>query len=291
MYKYKKTIIINNRKRRIFSKEKSNTEYILYKNDYITLNAYNKKTGGNLTKNNLLNPFNTAKRFLKGEKDEFEIPNAYIQECSIYDDKMNKIGIGTYNKINSKIIFDYLISKSLINSNTDKTHWIITEYNENNENNMKVKGFTENGWKLIEYGKRKHLENIYNFYTKVYNNNNIKQNNLPKDAISSFNNIYLGINTDTDTDNILCFDNFFSLDNIKEYDKLITQNYYIYYILENLTNLTVPDNYIIGPLYNNIYTIGEYYKIHKNTRFMCIKIIPTNKDPKLFTVSFKYISS
>ena len=43
MYKYKRTIIINNRKRRIFSKEKSNNEYILYKNNYITLNAYNKK--------------------------------------------------------------------------------------------------------------------------------------------------------------------------------------------------------------------------------------------------------
>ena len=43
MYKYKKTIIINNRRRRIFSKEKSNNEYILYKNEYITLNSYKKK--------------------------------------------------------------------------------------------------------------------------------------------------------------------------------------------------------------------------------------------------------
>jgi len=157
---------------------------------------------------------------------------------------MNKIGICTYNKINSRIIFDYLISKSLINSNTDKTHWIITKYNENN---MKVKGFTENVWELelTEYEKRTHLKNIYNFYTKFYNNN-IKQNNLPKDAISSFNNIYLS----KDTDKILCFYNFLSSHNIKEYDKLIMQYYYIYYILENLTNLIVPDKYIINPLYD-----------------------------------------
>ena len=92
MYKYKKTIIINNRKRRIFSKKKSNTEYILYKNDYITLNAYNKKTGGSMS--NLI-----ARKILSNEKNEFEIPknefeipidnkNQYNENINLFKTKM-----------------------------------------------------------------------------------------------------------------------------------------------------------------------------------------------------------
>jgi hypothetical protein len=69
MYKYKKTIILNNRRRRIFSKEKSNAEYILYKNDYITLNAYNKKTGGTYS---FMKPIDTFRKLFKGKNDTSE---------------------------------------------------------------------------------------------------------------------------------------------------------------------------------------------------------------------------
>lgn len=95
--------------------EKSNTEYILYKNDYITLNAYNKKTGGSMS--NLI-----ARKILSNEKNEFEIP---------IDNK------NQYNENISKKISTYLKQKWLIPNSNNKL-WIITD----NTNNIKVKGYT-----------------------------------------------------------------------------------------------------------------------------------------------------
>ena len=176
MYKYKKTIIINNRRRRIFSKEKSNAEYILYKNDYITLNAYNKKTGGSLTSNNYKNPFNTIKRLLiTGEKDEFDIP------INIIDNFVMNYNFNNYYDSNyNEIIFNYLVNKSLIPSNTDKKYWVVLSYSSNSSK-MKVHGYTEQEFKatVSEY-----IKNEFDIPINIITHNNTD------DIICEYNHKY-----------------------------------------------------------------------------------------------------
>ena len=164
MYKYKKTIIINNRRRRIFSKEKSNTEYILYKNEYITLNAYNKKNGGTMIKY-ITNSNATINRYLS---DSYSIKEFHIKQNDIVDyinhNKLPVVTIDTYKFDLSDIISNYLKDKSKINTGNQKK-WIITEINDNI---LKVNGYTSiNEWimenpqqNLIKYGNTIHEQFI-----------------------------------------------------------------------------------------------------------------------------------
>ena len=168
MYKYKKTIIINNRRRRIFSKEKSNAEYILYKNEYITLNAYNKKTGGGLLSNFVPKIFN--------KKTEFEILKNHVMltklnyELYIYNHdsillskylNSNNGVLYKYYKNNSTIISKYLKENSKIDRNTDKKYWIIIK---ETYSTIIVHGYTMDEW-IILYSKY-----IHNYYFTRYCN-------------------------------------------------------------------------------------------------------------------------
>ena len=220
MYKYKKTIIINNRNRRIFSKEKSNNEYILYKNNYITLNAYNKKTsGGSLTsfKSSILNPINTTKRFLNGEKTEFRFSGKvpFYENEPVFDRKKY---INNYDKTMSNHISNYLKKKSLI-KDSNNLNWIITASLITNEANIEsfttVTGYNNEDLKifikdlnsintLIQYGKENYLKKI----------NEIKTWKIIVDNIPNRLYYYYLANDD----------------GITSYEDL-KNNYYIYYII------------------------------------------------------------
>ena len=134
MYKYKKTIVINNRRRRIFSKEKSNAEYILYKNDYITLNAYNKRTGGSNTD------------YEEEEEDE-ELQMLIDVSKSLHNNKFNKICSKLHDESNCSIRSDKYIN--YIDNYTNVPSTIRNKYgnyaynrmlyfDETNLNNIKI---------------------------------------------------------------------------------------------------------------------------------------------------------
>ena len=283
MYKYKKTIIINNRRRRIFSKEKSNTEYILYKNEYITLNAYNKKTDGGGGLGNYL------QRKIKGEKDEFQIPyndemwNSSISKVNqnlklnlplnnfIKLDKYFMENINDYHENISKIISTYLKSKRHIPDSNDKL-WIITKYTGNTGKPIEVKGYTQIEWDaylnernteewLIKYGQENNI--TYKTYYETYYNDILKKNNKP-----------------------LYYYKLVNADGLKVYNKLNTENYYIYIIIQFYDT--------------NVYNESENYLLYKGI-FKCDKIYIENigdggqrgneNVTTRYTIIFRYISS
>ena len=291
MYKYKKTIIINNRRRRIFSKEKSNAEYILYKNDYITLNAYNKKTGGSLTSNNYKNPFNTIKRLLiTGEKDEFDIPINIITPNNT-DDII-------YNHKYSEQISNYLKSNSYITEDTKKIIWVIIKYFNNNDK-MKVQGYTKEEYNeeviknhLIIYGRYMTMQkfllycNIYHNtdsnYTKYMINNfltnyiNITNHSIPTITMDDLKNskyIYFNENSISNDRNI--------------YKNLVKEGYSIYYIIHDITlDSNSKTHQEISTKYNK-YIEGGYYELFTNIYFKCKKINKINSNK--YDISFIYI--
>ena len=267
MYKYKKTIIINNRRRRIFSKEKSNTEYILYKKEYITLNAYNKKTGG---VGGFMSYFTKKKtpeknEFEIPEKNEFEIPNKIIHRCSIIDEDGIKFGLNRYDRINSIIISDHLKSDKI---------WLITEYDIKNPN-MTVKGYNDQYQLLNEInsedGIKKYGETNQEIFNKIikmfkfviFNETSINVSELDKNKFLKFNKT---IHLNADGRNI--------------YDTLVdVHKYYIYYYTTNYNEF--------GKNINE----GEYIK-YNNCTLKCIKI-NVEGQPGNFTydILFKYIST
>ena len=273
MYKYKKTIIINNRRRRIFSKEKSNTEYILYKNEYITLNAYNKKTGGSLLSNIGLR--------MVGEKNEFEIPKKIIHTCSIFDKdkdevanylKSDIIGISKYDIETSTIISDYLKLKLKIANDTDKQYWMITEYMKDN-NNMKVHGYTRKEWFiqsqinfLMEYSEVKHNYYFLRYCTKEKIKLTI--DNI-KEYYSHFTNYYSLIYNKK-----IFFINDAYLGDEDLYKEIENQNYTLFYILEH-----------DKPSLNS-YKHNYYYEL--NGYFFQCYIMP-NKLYNNYDITFRYI--
>ena len=286
MYKYKKTIIINNRRRRIFSKEKSNTEYILYKNEYITLNAYNKKTGGSL----LSNLFITA----RGEKNEFEIPRGKINGLNSFDEKGNVnpppdiynennskiiseylksdiILLYKYNKANSKIISEYLKSTNNIASNTAKKYWIITDYNKENYI-IKVRGYTTNEW-VLQYSKDK--LNFY-FLRYCYNKNIILDDKNLKYTVFYFLQTYK-----ISDENIFIYfiDNHFSDTSFSDETKAVYKK-----LEKQYSSSCFKIYYILTDVSFNEYNIHQYYELVAGYMFQCIKIF--NND-----IIFKYKSS
>ena len=291
MYKYKKTIIINNRRRRIFSKEKSNTEYILYKKEYITLNAYNKKTGGGLLRF-IKHPMKMTKRMFSVENNEFVIPSKIIHPCSIINKDGIGFGLNTYDEINSIIISDYLKSNADIDTNTDKK-WVITKYDKNNPN-MNVKVYDKDGFEktpetpekaetdnLISYGNMMFLQNYTNYCSKL----RISPNAV---VYSKFISEY--IHPEIYSKNILYFNsNDLNEDIIDKYKKLVKTGYHIYYILENLHSLIVCTNYIINNDYAE-YKEGEYYKLFEDKYIFIFKCQKITKINSKYDISFKYIS-
>ena len=253
MYKYKKTIIINNRRRRIFSKEKSNAEYILYKNDYVTLNAYNKKTGGSLTSNNYKNPFNTIKRLLiTGEKDEFDIPINIIDNF-----------VTNYNEI----IFKYLVNKSLISSNTDKKYWVVLSYSSNSSK-MKVHGYTEQEFKatVSEY-----IKNEFDIPINIITPNNTDEiiceyNHKYSDQISDYLKSKYYITKDTKKI-IWVIINYFN-DN----DKMKVQGY----TKEEYNEEVIKNHLIIYGRYMTMQNFKLYCNIYHDTDSNCTKNMINN---------------
>ena len=246
--------------------------------EYITLNAYNKKTsGGGLV--------NLALRKLTGEKDEFEI-------------KLDNI-INNYNQDISNKIAIYLKKQRLIHDSNNKI-WIITEFNKTNKNSIKVKGYTTIDEFLIKYGTDNYKK-TFNLYIKNHPNEMISFNdenvNKPdSELISHFNMTYLDTNINNN-DKILLFNNIsLFCQNSEIYNNfvlLIKQQYNIYCILENLNSLIVPNEYKIeSNIYFKDYTINEYYKLCNDTIFKCTKYYQLentiNNKPGLYTIIFKF---
>jgi hypothetical protein len=282
MYKYKKTVIINNRRRRIFSKEKSNTEYILYKKEYITLNAYNKKTGGGLINN-----------FLKkviGEKNEFEIPRKNIDGLNGFDEKGNLKPPDIYNENNSKIISEYfksdiillykyneynsnLISKYLksnllIANDTDKKYWIITDYDKN-KHIIKVRGYTTYEW-ILQYSKDK-----LNFYFSRY----CYKNHIILDNTNLKNTVFIFLKTYKITDeNIFIYfiDNDFSNISFSDETKAVYKK-----LEKQYSSSCFKIYYILTDALYDTYNIHQYYELFTGYMFQCINIL--NND-----IIFKY---
>lgn len=285
MYKYKKTIIINNRRRRIFSKEKSNTEYILYKNEYITLNAYNKKTGGGLLSN--------IKLGMLGEKNEFEIPRVKINGLNSFDEKGNVnppdiynennskiiseyfksdiILLYKYNKDNSKLISEYLKSTNNIASNTAKKYWIITDYNKQNAI-IKVRGYTTNEW-VLQYSKDK-----LNFYFSryCYNNNIILNDTNLRNTVFYFLQTYK-----ISAKNIFIYfiDNHFSDTSFSDETKAVYKK-----LEKQYSSSCFKIYYILTDVFFNNYNIHQYYELVAGYMFQCIKILKND-------IIFKYKTS
>jgi hypothetical protein len=288
MYKYKKTIIINNRRRRIFSKEKSNTEYILYKKEYITLNAYNKKTGGGL-RDLVTSIFNKT----KSETNEFEILKnddmlkKLNYEIYMYDDNSKIISwylnsnngvLYKYYKNNSTLISEYLKSKQKIASNTDKKYWIITK---ETDINITVHGYTMDEW-IIQYSKYK---NNY-YFTRYCKINNITLNNSNIEGMYwTFIHIYQrspSIFSDPKHTNLYFLDDIGSCSNEtkKVYIKLqnqLSKNSKTFYIMTDLDESQ-----------KDLYEINNYYELFKGCFFKCIsKPLLSDK----YDISFIYLNS
>ena len=299
MYKYKKTVIINNRRRRIFSKEKSNTEYILYKKEYITLNAYNKKTGGGL--GNLLN------RKLYGEQNEFEIPYRSMN-INFNDKRKYNDNIDNYDKNISDDISNYLKITRLIPPSNNKI-WIIVNFQYNFP--IKVKGYTEDEWnnyvkkrnsetELKDYGEKMHKQ-MFKLYTIDYNKNLhdvhcdsnghktytkkiINNDNVADFLIKFKTDYYTYISNNFNNEKFLYYYYLANNDGLNVYDVLKKNGYYIYYILKNVEK---DDYYIVDTNYN-LY----------NTLFKCKKISEHNasygsqQDTKVvYDISFEYIGN
>jgi hypothetical protein len=295
MYKYKKTIIINNRNRRIFSKEKSNNEYILYKNNYITLNAYNKKTSGGSLTSAAYNPKNTFYRLVQGEKTEFKIPNSIKINNHDYDD--NDVHrykfINVYNEDISNAISNYLKKQSLI-KDSNNLKWIITAFaTESGNRNTTVTGYTD--------------EKLNTFIQDLNSSDTLIQygtdNNLKKmEVMEEFNN-----NTNNKAKiytekNKLYYYYLANEEGINNY-KLLKQQYYIYYIITIRLFVSVRQPTFNSITYkddNNVdktYTINEGYNLfNNNCWFICDNIIEGNKffqhseseDKRTYHVIFSY---
>ena len=286
MYKYKKTIIINNRRRRIFSKEKSNTEYILYKKEYITLNAYNKKTGGGTMIKYITNPANTLKRIFS---DSYSISEFDINYFDIinYMTSNNKLqhGINTYNFDLSHIISSYLKDISKINTGNNKI-WIITEINGNN---LKVNGFNDKNEydnhiddlnskdNLINYGELDtNIEYVKSTFPKIITNE-IEPTPVKLKKLLKFNT-----------------ENYITEKGYEVYNELYGEGIYIYIYTTNYEILNRTNNT------NKILKEGEEYEFY-NCKFRCDKIYATEhgitgnghgESQKNFKydILFKYIS-
>ena len=139
MYKYKKTIIINNRRRRIFSKEKSNTEYILYKKEYITLNAYNKKTGGGmLNAAAISNPINFITRLGKDSDAIEEFDDIKISDIETYLLKIKFEIISDINRYFKKNEAGFIQNINLSNINLSNINDYLSTIKSKIESDIKL---------------------------------------------------------------------------------------------------------------------------------------------------------
>ena len=275
MYKYKKTIIINNRRRRIFSKEKSNTEYILYKKEYITLNAYNKKTGGvgvmNLS--NIKGLFTSSKKEKEVNTNEFAIPITNDDGTFLIDFNTAKESINIYNRNISSKIYEYL-KKKQAKFDDDITIWIIKSIIPNSIK-VNVKGYKNvselsneinSEDELMKYGQTD--DNFYKIITIfgdfILNKTHTEYFEFDKNKYLKFTTIY----------------KYIYLNGSKFYDKLVDeQKFYIYYYTTNYNEF--------GENINE----GDYIRINDFCTLKCIKIKVNVGCNFTYDILFKYISN
>ena len=300
MYKYKKTIIINNRRRRIFSKEKSNAEYILYKKEYITLNAYNKKTGGGL----LINIVTRKIKELIPEKEqqnEFDIP--YNDDKHNINDNDGYNYIDNYNTDISYKISTYLKKIGKIANSINKK-WIITDFSGNTGKPIKVKGYTDEEWnnevnqrneepRLKDYGEKMHKQMfkayIIDYNKIIYDTDNTKKiinDDNVYDYFEKFKNEYIKyIADDLNYKKFLYYYNLANENGMKVYNNLKKNGYYIYTILKNIRNA-------------NDYKVDTIYTLYDKDLFKCTKINEKNNatGPQgdyevVYDIGFEYIEN
>jgi hypothetical protein len=263
MYKYKKTIIINNRNRRIFSKENSNNEYILYKNNYITLNAYNKKTGGSFftsLTSTISNPKNSFQRFTKGEQTEFTFPSGIkFYETEQTHNRSKYINIYDYNI--SNYISNYLKSQSLI-KDSNNLKWIITHHEY--AKNTTVRGFANE--ELNKFIKTLNSIETLTEYGNTEHNSKISE----IQSLDGYNKTTLA----TIDKNKLYYYPFVNDYGINNYN-VLKNNYYIYYIIKiNLLSQITENTDIYNKDTRITYTINNNYDLFNNKMlFKCDNII------------------
>ena len=272
MYKYKKTIIINNRRRRIFSKEKSNTEYILYKKEYITLNAYNKKTGGGSgLVNKIRGIFASSEKEKEVNTNEFAIPIINDDGTFLIDFNAAKESINIYDRNISSKIKEYLIKKQA-KFDDDITIWIIKSIIPNSIK-VNVKGY-KNVSELI---------NEINSEDELMKYGQDNDDNFFK-IITIFGNFILNKTGTTysefDKTKYLKFNKSKYIDGRNVYDKLVDEKkFYIYYYTTNYNEF--------GENINE----GDYIRINDSCTLKCIKIKVNVECNFTYDILLKYISN